>query len=68
MKDNKAQKLIEQLLNKFEPENRLGGPTFDSLKNNPWFEKTNWVIYDLILETSLLEEIVESPIYSEPKC
>lgn len=37
LKDNKAKKLMEQLLNKFEPESRMGGPTFDSLKNNPWF-------------------------------
>lgn len=37
LKDNKARKLIEQLLDKFEPESRLGGPNFESLKNNPWF-------------------------------
>jgi hypothetical protein len=33
---------MDQLLNKNEPEGRLGGPTFMSLKNNPWFENINW--------------------------
>lgn len=33
---------MDQLLNKNEPESRLGGPTFMSLKNNPWFENINW--------------------------
>jgi cGMP-dependent protein kinase len=42
LKDKKARKLMEQLLNKNEPEGRLGGPTFMSLKNNPWFEGINW--------------------------
>lgn len=33
---------MDQLLNKNEPESRLGGPTFMSLKNNPWFQNINW--------------------------
>lgn len=33
---------MDQLLNKNEPESRLGGPSFVSLKNNPWFESINW--------------------------
>ena len=31
-----------QLLNKDYPESRMGGPTFDSLKNNPWFYNVDW--------------------------
>jgi cGMP-dependent protein kinase len=43
LKDPGARKLIEQLLNKFEPESRMGGPTIESLKNNAWFEHISWV-------------------------
>ena len=33
---------MDQLLNKNQPQSRLGGPTFSSLKNNPWFQNINW--------------------------
>lgn len=44
LKDNKARKLMEQLLNKEDPDSRMGGPSLTSLKNNPWLEKINWVL------------------------
>ena len=47
---------MEQLLNKNEPEGRLGGPTYMSLKNNPWFEPINWEdLYDKKLEAPQVE-------------
>lgn len=35
---------MDQLLNKKIPESRLGGPTFNSLKKNPWFNDFSWVL------------------------
>jgi len=40
IKDKKAKKLMEQLLN-HNPEMRSGG-SFAALKNNPWFEGFDW--------------------------
>lgn len=37
LKDKKAKKLIDQLLTKAEPDNRLGGSSYSSLKSHPWF-------------------------------
>lgn len=56
LKDKKAKKLMDQLLNKNEPESRLGGPTFASLKNNPWFENINW--------DDLYEKKLEAPEFT----
>lgn len=41
LKDKKARKIIDQMLNKV-PELRLGG-SYASLKNNPWFSNFDWV-------------------------
>lgn len=47
---------MEQLLNKNEPEGRLGGPTYMSLKNNPWFESINWEdLYDKKIDSPRFE-------------
>ncbi len=56
LKDKKAKKLMDQLLNKNEPESRLGGPTFASLKGNPWFENINW--------DDLYEKKLEAPEFT----
>ena len=42
LKDTKAKKLMEQMINKV-PELRLGG-SFASLKANPWFHEFDWVM------------------------
>ena len=42
LKDKKAKKLMDQLLNKV-PEIRLGG-SYAALKANAWFENFDWVI------------------------
>ena len=55
LKDEKAKKLMIQLLNKDYPESRMGGPNFESLKSNPWFYNIDW---DLLMEKKL-----SSPIY-----
>lgn len=44
-KDKKAIALINQLLNKKNPECRMGGVNFDALKSNPWFCDINWVLF-----------------------
>jgi cGMP-dependent protein kinase len=41
LKDKKAKKLMDQLLNKV-PEIRLGG-SYATLKGNAWFENFDWV-------------------------
>ena len=43
LKDKKAKKLMDQLLNKV-PEIRLGG-SYATLKANAWFENFDWVIH-----------------------
>ena len=40
MKDRKAKKLMDQLINKV-PEIRLGG-SYASLKGNSWFDNLDW--------------------------
>lgn len=37
LKDKKAKKLIDQFLSKVDPDTRLGGASFGSLKSNSWF-------------------------------
>jgi cGMP-dependent protein kinase len=41
VKDKKAKKILEQLLNR-TPESRSGG-SFAALKSNAWFENFDWV-------------------------
>jgi len=41
LKDKKARKIIDQMLNKV-PELRLGG-SYESLKTHPWFSNFDWV-------------------------
>ena len=44
-----AQDLMDQLMNKYNPESRLGGPSFKCLKENPWFSRINWVFFFIYL-------------------
>lgn len=47
---------MDQLLNKNEPEARLGGPSFAFLKNHLWFEHVNWEdLYQRKLEAPLFD-------------
>ena len=49
--DEKARDLMEQLLNKHQPDSRLGGPTFSCLKENPWFVRFDWVfVYNILVK------------------
>lgn len=56
MKDKKAKRLIEQLLNKV-PEVRLGG-SYAALKAHPWFDTFDW---DALYEKTL------APPFKPPK-
>jgi cGMP-dependent protein kinase len=55
LNDIKAIRLIEQLMNK-TPENRLGR-SFAALKNNPYFEETDW--------EAVYQKKVDPPYFSE---
>lgn len=66
LKDKKAKKLMDQLLNKV-PEIRLGG-SYAALKANAWFENFDWVIINLnfiniYLQDKLLEKELKSPYF-----
>ena len=52
LKDKKAKRLIDQLVNKVS-EVRLGG-SFASLKANEWFENLDWVNFILITNFNVL--------------
>lgn len=57
LKDKKAKKLMDQLLNKV-PEIRLGG-SYATLKANAWFENFDWVKNTLNFE---YKEIIKNLI------